>query len=127
MNARLIPPGLWAWVFIVLATPASAEPGDCIVPPMSFSSEIADLSGEMTVKAGKGCGFGISGIEGVIDTVSITSTPKVGMAGVRGSTVYYIAKPGYRGPDEFAYAFVGKDQYGGPMRVTVKRRITVVP
>ena len=43
------------------------------------------------------------------------------------STVYYIAKPGYRGPDEFVYAFIGKDQYGGPMRVTIKRRITVVP
>jgi N-acetylglutamate synthase/N-acetylornithine aminotransferase len=39
---------------------------------------------------------------------------------VRGTVAYYVAKPGYQGPDEFAYAYIGTDQYGGPMRVAVK-------
>jgi hypothetical protein len=38
-----------------------------------------------------------------------------------------VAKPGYQGPDEFSYAIVGTDQYGGPMRVTTKMKVTVVP
>ena len=47
--------------------------------------------------------------------------PKVGRAGVQNFRPFYIAKPGYTGPDEFAYAFIGKDQYGGPMRIVIKR------
>ncbi len=44
-----------------------------------------------------------------------------------GLAPYYVAKPGYQGTDEFAYTFIGTGQYGGPMRVTIKRKITVVP
>jgi hypothetical protein len=88
---------------------------------------MAELTTEMTVKAGKGCRFGLSGITGAITEVVITQKPKVGAAGVRGVTPYYIAKPGYQGPDEFAYTFIGTDQFGGPMRVVVKRKVTVVP
>ena len=45
---------------------------------------------------------------------------------------YYVAKPGYQGPDEFSYAFIGNDQYGGPMRVTIEtegqgRSLTGIP
>ena len=52
-----------------------------------------------------------------------------GRAGWRSRTSkpFYVAKPGYTGPDEFAYAFIGKDQYGGPMRIVIKRTVTVVP
>jgi len=82
---------------------------------------MAELTSEVTVKSGKGCRFGLNGISGAIREVVITQRPRVGAA------PDYIAKPGYQGPDEFAYAYIGTDQYGGPMRVVVKRRVTVVP
>lgn len=110
-----------------LAYPNAARAADCVVPPMNFNSQVAELEGEMTVKAGKGCGFGLSGIDGAINEVMITQKPKVGLAGVRGTMPYYVAKPGYQGPDEFSYAFIGTNQYGGPMRVVIKRKVTVVP
>ena len=49
------------------------------------------------------------------------------MAGVQGLMPYYVAKPGYQGPDEFTYAIIGIDQYGGPMRVTTKMKVKVIP
>lgn len=112
-----------AWI----ASPNHAQASDCTVPPMNFNSQVAELEGEMIVKAGKGCGFGLSGIDGAINEVMITQKPKVGIAGVRGTMPYYVAKPGYQGPDEFSYAFIGTNQYGGPMRVVIKRKVTVVP
>lgn len=115
--------GLAAW----LSFGNDASASDCIVPPLNFNSHVAELTSEFTVKAGRGCGFGIGGIGGAIEQVLITQKPKVGTAGVRGTTAYYVAKPGYRGPDEFAYSYVGTDQYGGPMRIVIKRRVTVVP
>ena len=115
--------GIAAW----LSLGNDAGAGDCIVPPLGFNSHAAELTSEVTVKAGKDCGFGIVGIGGAIEQVRITQKPKVGVAGVRGTTSYYIAKPGYQGPDEFAYSYVGTDQYGGPMRIAIKRRVTVVP
>jgi hypothetical protein len=113
--------GVW------LSLTGSAWASDCVVPPLNFNSHVAELISEVTVKAGKGCGFGLNGISGAIREVVITQRPRVGAAGVRGTVAYYVAKPGYQGPDEFAYAYIGTDQYGGPMRVVVKRRVTVVP
>ncbi len=106
---------------------SAAQAQNCSGPPLMFNSSMAEVVGEYTVKSGKGCRFSISGISGVIEETVITQKPRVGAAGVQGSVPYYVAKPGYQGPDEFTYAFIGKNQCGGPMRVTVKRRITVVP
>ena len=77
--------------------------------------------------AGKSCIFNINNIPGALEEVQIVQKPKVGRAGVQNFRPFYIAKPGYTGPDEFAYAFLGKDQYGGPMRIVIKRNVTVVP
>lgn len=107
--------------------PARAEPGDCVLPPLSFNSHVAELEWELTVKAGKGCGFGLNGIQGAINEAVIVGKPKVGIAGVQGLMPYYVAKRGYQGNDEFTYAIVGTDQYGGPMRITTKVKVTVVP
>ena len=81
----------------------------------------------MTVKAGTGCQFNVNGIPGAISEVRIVQAPKIGRAGVQNLYPYYMAKPGYSGPDEFAYAFIGTDQYGGPMNVVIRRKVTVVP
>ena len=80
---------------------ADAQAQDCAVAPMTFNSHIANIDGEMTVKAGKGCGFGLNGIQGAIREAAIVQKPKTGMAGVQGIMPYYVAKPGYQGPDEF--------------------------
>jgi hypothetical protein len=110
--------GLWAGT-------ASAQ--DCSGPPVSFNGEIVEIEGELTVKSGKGCAFGINGIPGALKETVISQKPRIGRAGVEGLKPYYVAKPGYQGPDEFAYTFIGMSQYGGPMRITIKRKITVVP
>ncbi|WP_445500949.1 hypothetical protein [Microvirga sp. G4-2] len=105
----------------------SAFAQNCSGAPIYFNSEIAEVEGAMTVKAGKGCAFNISGIPGAIKETVISQQPRIGKAGVQGLAPYYVAKPGYQGSDEFAYTFIGTGQYGGPMRVTIKRTITVVP
>jgi len=110
-----------------MAIGTRAQAQDCVVAPMYFNSHVANIEGVMTVKAGKGCGFGLNGIAGAIKEAAIVQKPKAGMAGVRGIMPYYVAKPGYQGADEFSYAIIGTDQYGGPMRVTTKMKVTVVP
>lgn len=105
----------------------SALAQDCSGAPMYFNGDIAEVEGAMTVKSGRGCAFSINGIPGALNETVISQKPKIGRAGVEGLKPYYIAKPGYQGPDEFAYTFIGMSQYGGPMRVTVKRKITVIP
>jgi hypothetical protein len=113
--------------FASLPLSSEVQAQDCVVSPMSFNSHVANIDGEMTVKAGKGCGFGLNGIQGAISEATIIQKPKAGMAGVRGIMPFYVAKPGYRGADEFSYAITGTDQYGGPMQVTTKMKVTVVP
>jgi len=110
-----------------LAFGSVVQAQNCSGAPVYFSGEIAEIEGAMTVKAGKGCFFNISGIPGALTETVITQKPKVGRAGVEGLKPYYLAKPSYQGADEFAYTFVGQGQYGGPMRVTIRRKITVVP
>ena len=55
--------------FLVLG--ASAQAQDCVVAPMTFNTHMANIDGEMTVKAGKGCGFGLNGIQGAITEAAI--------------------------------------------------------
>jgi hypothetical protein len=94
---------------------------------MIIPGDSAELEGTITVKSGTGCVFGVNGIQGLISEVKITQAPKVGKAAVENLRAYYIAKPGYQGSDEFAYAFIGMNQYGSPMRIIFKQKVTVVP
>ncbi len=99
----------------------------CTASNVYLYSARFEAEGPMTVSSGKGCTFNINNIPGALEDVQIVQKPKVGQAGVRNMKPFYVAKPGYTGPDEFAYAFIGKDQYGGPMRIVIKRTVTVVP
>ena len=92
----------------------AARAADCVSPPLYFNGNIVEISGTTTVKVGKGCAFAVNGIPGAIDETIISQKPKVGQASIRGHRAIYAAKPGYLGPDEFAYTYVGTDQYGGP-------------
>jgi hypothetical protein len=100
---------------------------DCKGPPFYIPGNLAEIEVPLTVKAGTGCRFGVSGVPGAIDEVRITQAPRNGKAGVENLNPFYVAKPGYQGPDELTYTYIGKDQYGGPMRVSIKRKITIVP
>jgi hypothetical protein len=116
--------------FAVLAYGMCADAAlaqNCSGSSVYFSGDIAEAEGTLTVKSGKSCVFNLNGIPGAIAEAVISIKPKVGQAGVQGLKPYYVAKPGYQGPDEFAYTFIGMGRYGGPMRVTIKRKITVVP
>ena len=115
-----------AGVLAMVAITSQAQAA-CSGPPIIIPGNSAELEGALTVKAGTGCGFGVNGIPGAISEVKITQAPKVGKAGVQNMQAYYIAKPGYQGPDEFTYVFIGTNEYGGPMRVSIKRKVTVVP
>jgi hypothetical protein len=106
---------------------AEAKAQNCSADPVYFSGDLAEVEGPMTVKAGKGCFFNLNGIPGAVTETVISQKPRTGRAGIDGLKPYYVAKPGYQGPDEFAYTFIGTGRYGGPMRVTIKRKITVVP
>lgn len=99
----------------------------CSAPPVYFNGNIVEVEGPMTVNAGTGCSFNVNGIPGMIEDVKITQAPKVGRSGVQNMRPFYVAKPNYQGPDEFTYTVLGKDQYGGPMRISIKRKITVTP
>ncbi|MBJ6124091.1 hypothetical protein [Microvirga splendida] len=110
---------------VAFASDALAQ--NCSGAPVYFTGEISEVEGPLTVKAGKGCLFGLDGIPGALTETVISQKPKIGRAGVEGLKPYYLAKPGYQGPDEFAYTFIGQGRYGGPMRVTIRRKITVVP
>jgi hypothetical protein len=113
--------------FLALFVLGSQAQADCKGPPFFFQGNVAEVEAPLRVKAGTGCSFGVSGIPGAISEVQITQAPKNGKAGVQNLRATYVAKPNYEGPDEFAYTLIGTDQYGGPMRVTVRRKITVVP
>ena len=106
---------------------SDAQAQNCSGAPVYFTGEISEVEGPLTVKAGKGCFFSIDGIPGALTETVISQKPKIGRAGVEGLKPYYLAKPGYQGPDEFAYSFIGQGRYGGPMKVTIRRKITVVP
>ena len=116
-----------AAAFIVAVGVSGAAQAACSGPPSYFRGANVEMEAEITVKAGTGCRFTLNGIEGAITEARIVQNPKVGRAGVEGLHPYYVAKPGYQGPDEFAYVIMGTDQYGGPMRITLKRKVTVVP
>ncbi|MBL0406059.1 hypothetical protein JKG68_19035 [Microvirga aerilata] len=106
---------------------AEAKAQNCAADPVYFNGDLAEVEGPMTVKAGKGCYFNLNGIPGAVTETVISQKPRTGRAGINGLKPYYMAKPGYQGPDAFAYTFIGTGRYGGPMRVTIKRKITVVP
>lgn len=106
---------------------AGVARAECKGPAFIIPGNLAEIEVPLTVKAGTGCGFGVSGVPGAIEDVQITQQPKTGRASVQNLRPVYVAKPGYQGPDEFTYTYIGKDQYGGPMKVSVKRKITVVP
>jgi hypothetical protein len=125
MNKHLLAAGVAAFALGLGLTEANAR---CTAEPTHGLREHAEVTGgRITVQAGSSCGLTIIGIPGALNETKITEAPRSGRADVRGSTVYYIAKAGYKGEDEFTYAHIGTDMYGGAMKITVRRKVTVVP
>jgi len=116
--------GLASLCLSAAVAPAMA---DCSAASVPINSARYESVGELTVKAGTGCIFNINNIPGAVQQTKIIQAPKAGRAGVRGLEPFYAAKPGYSGLDEFTYAFIGMDQYGGPLNVVIKWKVTVIP
>jgi hypothetical protein len=114
-------------LFLIGSGFAGAAQADCKGPPFFIPGNLANIEVALTVKAGTSCIFGVSGVPGAISEVKITQIPKNGRAGVENLRAYYVAKSAYEGSDEFTYTIIGTDQYGGPMRVSIKRKVTIVP
>lgn len=102
-----------------------ADPTACTVDPLPLARKI-DTQGHMTVKSGKGCGINIY-IPGAIKSITLLQRPKFGRAGLQGSTVFYVAKPGFQGQDEYSYNYTGIDNYGAEMDITIHEKVDVLP
>ena len=78
-----------------------------------FYRQLADVARQLRLAnhgdlPAKRCVFDINGIPGRIEESTSRKSRKSGGPGSRQHRRIYIAKPGYPGPDEFAYASFGK-------------------
>jgi hypothetical protein len=125
LTCKTMQGGVLVLISLGLANSAQA---DCKGPPFYIPGNLAEIEVPLTVKAGTDCIFNnVSGVPGALNEVKITLAPKNGRAGVENLRPFYIPKRGYQGPDEFTYTLIGTDQYGGPIRVSIKRKVSVVP
>ena len=124
LTCRRVLKGILALAGLGLAGTAQAN---CKGPPFIIPGNLADIEVPLTVKAGTECIFNnVNGVPGALNEVKITLAPKNGRAGVQNLSPFYVPRPGFQGPDEFTYTLIGTNQYGGPIRVSIKRKVTVV-
>lgn len=92
----------------LLAPPASGA--SCAVHRQDFAFD-TPLLVQIFVPSGTDCEVRFPlPAAAVIDVNEITAPPRYGGARVHGlSGAYYRSNPGYRGPDQFAFAFCGRD------------------
>jgi hypothetical protein len=115
----------YAGALALLAISSQAEAGTCQVDPLPLARKI-DAESRMVVSSGTACGMSIT-LPGAINNIKIMQKPKSGIAGIRGSTVFYVAKPGFKGQDEFVYIYEGAEAYGGEINITIRQKVDVVP
>ena len=115
----------YAGALLFLAACGQAKAATCEVDPLPLARKI-DAESQMRVSAGSVCGMNIS-LPGAIHNIKIIQKPKTGIAGIRGSAVYYAAKPGSKGQDEFVYTYEGAEAYGGEISITIRQKVTIVP
>ncbi|MCB8823094.1 hypothetical protein [Microvirga rosea] len=111
---------------LVLGSFGHAEAaGTCEVDPLPLARKI-DTESHMVVSSGSACGMNIT-LPGAINDIKIIQKPKSGIAGIRGSAVFYAPKPGFKGRDEFAYTYEGTEAYGGEINITIRQKVDVIP
>ena len=81
----------------------------------------------MTVRAGKTCSIRLLNSPGPVQRTSLVSGPAAGAAKVSGTSITYVPRSGYTGPDRFTYARGGEDRYGRPSVKTVTVNVSVIP
>ena len=107
-----------------LATGAQAQ--NCHVP-FFRALDNQTFDGHMTVKSGTRCSIARQNSSAAITTTRIVSPPAYGAASTRGAHIFYMSRPGYRGPDRFTFQGSGLDRYGRPVVRTVNVNVQVVP
>jgi hypothetical protein len=119
MHAR---PLLVLAIAFVTTNSFAAEARECVIyrNAIAFGTE---LEVQMMATSGKDCRlyFPLSD-KTVIDVNQITVHPHYGGVRVDGTSgAYYRSNPGYRGPDQFAFAFCGRESgITGCAKVRVK-------
>ncbi len=113
-----------AFLFCV-ATGAEAQ--YCHVP--GFNAVDNGMAvGYMTVKSGRLCGVATLGGDGVmVRSMRIVSPPRAGRIGLTPIAVRYMPRPGYVGPDSFAFQMYGRNRFGQPTVRTVQMQVNVIP
>ena len=96
--------------FAALAGAGPASSAECVIYRHSVAFG-AEQEVQMMVSSGKDCRVQFPlRTQTVIDVNEITAHPHYGGVRVHGTSgAYYRSNPGYRGPDQFAFAFCGQD------------------
>jgi len=112
-------------ILALLAGSATSAAAECSVAPWRFMFG-QGTSANMTVSSGAPCSLTIAWTGGAtsIQGVRISASPGNGSASAGSTRVTYRSKPGYRGPDSFAFAISGRNN-AGPGIATVQVSVNV--
>ena len=84
--------------------------------------------GYMTVKSGTVCGVARLGGDGMrVLATRIVGSPRAGRVGLTPTAVRYVPRPGYVGPDTFAFQNQGQNRFGQATVRTIQVQVNVVP
>lgn len=112
-------------LLVCLANTAQAR--TCHVPGFGGIDNSVSV-GYMTVKSGTPCAVVRTGGGTAATTATrIVSPPRFGRVGVGSFGVRYISRPGYVGPDAFAFQNQGQNRFGQHTVRTIQIQVNVVP
>lgn len=105
----------------------AAEARNCHVPGFGGIDNSVSV-GYMTVKSGTPCAVIRTGGGTTATTTSrIVSPPRFGRVAIGPIGVRYISRPGYVGPDAFAFQNQGQNRFGQYTARTIQIQVNVVP
>jgi hypothetical protein len=105
----------------------AAQARDCVVPGFN-GVDNGTAVGQMVVRTGRFCGVSRLGGDGVmIRSTRIVSPPRAGRVGLTSTAITYRPRPGYVGPDMFAFQNQGRNRFGQPTVRTIQVQVNVVP
>ena len=105
----------------------TAEARTCHVPGFGGIDNSVSV-GYMTVKSGTACAVARTGGGTTATRTSrIVSPPRFGRVAVGPIGVRYVPRPGYVGPDSFAFQNQGENRFGQVTVRTIQMQVNVVP
>lgn len=97
-------------ILTLMAAALPADAAECVIYRNTIAFN-AEMEVQMMVASGKDCRLHFPlNDKTVVDVNQITMHPHYGGVRVDGTSgAYYRSNPGYRGPDQFAFAFCGRE------------------